>query len=572
VKKLPVLVLLGAALLFLWWLGGHDLWAPDEPYFAEGAREMVVDGQWAVPHVNGVVTTDKPPLVFWLIALFSLPFGTVTLWTARLPSALAGLATVALTMRLGHRMFGPRTAALAGVALTTTFLFWHKARWSQTDAVLCLLIWVALSAFEGYRAGDVSGRRAGLLFWLAAGLAILDKGPVGLMLPLGIVLVTLAVDRQLGRWWKFAPLSGPLLFAAVVGAWIVLATVGGHGEYSVWGSLQEHFVNRGLHGMHHRQPPWYYLKTLPVSLWPWIGLIPGALVLAWRRRLRADRLLLVAALFPVVFFSISTEKRELYVLPSMPAFALLAAALVAAFCRWNEPASAEPTASPVGVHRRWLTVGQGIVAGLMVAIAAGLLAAPLFADKLSEVPVSSTVLALLALAFGAAGIGTFYCLARGRTLGAVLAPAAGSALAYLLVVTLVYPVLDAEKSARTFSVSLREQTADSRAQGLPVLSYDLSNLPEAFAYYTDGLYTQETWDPAAVIAHLQRPEQVYAVVNGTLMEHLPEAVRQQLSIVATASLSRREVLLITNRRSLEPLAPSLPPSPQAAVTPPASDG
>ena len=81
------LVLLLAALLFLWNIWGYDLWAPDEPFFGEGAREMVVDGQWAVPHVNGMVTTDKPPLFFWLIAILSLPLGKVTSLTARLPSA-----------------------------------------------------------------------------------------------------------------------------------------------------------------------------------------------------------------------------------------------------------------------------------------------------------------------------------------------------------------------------------------------------------------------------------------------------------------------------------------------------
>ena len=60
----PRWLLIGAAVLFFWFLGGHDLWAPDEPFFAEGAREMVVDGQWLVPHVNGVVNNHKPPLFF----------------------------------------------------------------------------------------------------------------------------------------------------------------------------------------------------------------------------------------------------------------------------------------------------------------------------------------------------------------------------------------------------------------------------------------------------------------------------------------------------------------------------
>jgi len=68
-------ILLLATLLFICNIWGYDLWAPDEPFFGEGAREMVVDGQWLVTHVNGKVNTHKPPFFFWLIALLSLPFG-----------------------------------------------------------------------------------------------------------------------------------------------------------------------------------------------------------------------------------------------------------------------------------------------------------------------------------------------------------------------------------------------------------------------------------------------------------------------------------------------------------------
>ncbi|HLE82882.1 MAG TPA: glycosyltransferase family 39 protein, partial [Thermoanaerobaculia bacterium] len=210
VRRPEAWVLALAALLFLWNLGGHDLWAPDEPYFGEGAREMVVDGHWLVPHVNGRVTSDKPPLFFWTIAVLSLPGGEVTPWTARLPSALAALGTLLLVIRLGSRIGGERVAWFAPLTLATTLMFWEKARWAQIDALLCFLVWVALSAFEAWRAGDAGGRRAGLLFWLAAALAVLAKGPVGLLLPVGIALVTLAADRRLGEWLRFAPASGPL--------------------------------------------------------------------------------------------------------------------------------------------------------------------------------------------------------------------------------------------------------------------------------------------------------------------------------------------------------------------------
>ena len=157
-------VLILAAVLFICNIWGYDLWAPDEPFFGEGAREMVADGQWLVSHINGVVHNHKPPLFFWLIALLSLPLGRVTSLTARLPSALVSLGTVAMTLRLGRRWSSEKTAALAAFVLATTYMFWDKARTAQIDAVLCFLIWVALSAFESWRAGDLNGRRACLLY------------------------------------------------------------------------------------------------------------------------------------------------------------------------------------------------------------------------------------------------------------------------------------------------------------------------------------------------------------------------------------------------------------------------
>lgn len=542
-----------AALLFLWNLGGHDLWAPDEPYFGEGAREMVVDGEWMVPHVNGVVTTDKPPLFFWTIAVLSLPGGAVTPWTARLPSALAALATLLLVIRLGRRIGGERVAWLAPLILATTLMFWEKARWAQIDAILCLLIWTALSAFETWRAeeaGDKAhGRRAGLLFWLAVALAVLAKGPVGLLLPLGIVLVTLAADRRIARWKGFAPLSGPLLFALVVGSWMTLSTLGSGGEYSVWGALQEHFLDRAVHGMHHAQPFWYYLEVLPLHLLPWTGLVPGALVLAWRRKTASDRFLLVTVLFVVVFFSISTEKRDLYVLPAVPAFALLVARFLDALTSsWSASSSTEASEPPI--HRRWLFGGQIAVGGLLtlVGLALPVVAHGGVAQGRDEIPVPMWMAWVLAVVLLASGIATLWACRRGRALRAALGPAAGFAAAYLFAVTFVYPALEPQKSARDFSVKLAAATASSRAAGHEVVAFDLSNLPEAFAFYSDGVYTIETRDPELLADHLGQPEEAWAVVHRPALDRLPAHVRERVVIVEETRLSRRDVALVTNRR------------------------
>ena len=527
-------VLVLAAILFICNIWGYDLWAPDEPFFGEGAREMVVDGQWLVTHVNGKVNTHKPPFFFWLIALLSLPLGRVTSLTARLPSALASLGTVAMVLRLGRRAASERTAVLAAFILATSYLFWDKARSVQIDAVMCCLIWVALSAFESWRAGDLDGRKAGLIFWASAACAVLAKGPVGLLLPLGIALATLAVDREIGKWRGFAPLTGPLLFAAICGAWVAATMLWGPAEYSVWGALKEHFVDRGIHGMHHAQPWWYYAKVLPPQLLPWTFLVPGALVLAWRRRDRMDRFLLVTVVFVVLFFSISTEKRTLYVLPAFPAFALMTARFVGAFLGWDEGPA---------MSRRWITAGQSFLAGLLILLGG---AAPFAAQRVDEVP--AWIIFVLAGLLLAIGLSTLWAVIKKNDLAAVVVPGVGFATVFLFVAILVYPIANTFKSGRDFAAVIAEETAVSWADGHDIVAFDLGNLPIHYAFYTDGIYTVETKDIADLVQHLDRDEQVFAVTNAKRLDELPAAIRERIEIVATTHASRRDVALIVNSR------------------------
>ena len=534
------LLLVLAAVLFFWFLGAHDLWAPDEPFFGEGAREMLIDGQWLVTHVNGVVNSHKPPLFFWLIALFSIPFGTVTELTARLPSALAALGTLVLVMRLGRRWFGPGTAALAGLLLTTSYMFWDKARWSQIDSLLCFLIWVALSAFEAWRAGDADGRRAGMLFWAAAGLAVLATGPVGLLLPLGIVVVLLAVERDLGALRRFAPVAGPLVFVLVTGSWAAAATLWGPADYSVVGALREHFVERGMHGMHHVQPFWYYAERLPLSLLPWAGLLPGALVLAWRQRRATTglRFSFVAAAFVVVFFSISTEKRDLYVLPAFPAIALMMAAVVVRVAGWKDELEGLPE-----MNRRWVTVGQTVVGGLFTLVA---LAVPFLKDRVEVLP--SWMVYMHGGVLLATGAATVASAVRGRALASVAATAVGMAVLYLAATAAVYPAMEPRKSSRDFALEIKEITAESRAAGHEVVAWRAGNIPVAIAFYSDGVYTIDTNDPEVLADHLRQDALVYAVVLASELDEVPADAIEGMEVHAERRLSRRDLALISNRQ------------------------
>ncbi len=523
------LILCAAAVLALWGVWGYDLWAPDEPYFGEGAREMIADGQWAVPHVNGEVTTDKPPLFFWLIALFSLPFGKVLSLTARLPSVLASVGTVWLTMRLGRRLAGDTAGALSGIVLMTTYLFWDKARTAQIDALLCFLVLVALSAFEAFRAGDAKPRRAGLLFWTAAGLAVLAKGPVGVLIPVGIALTVLAFDRDLGAWKRFAPWTGPLAFIAIVASWITFATLGDNGTYSVWGAFEKHVLNRAIHGMHHKQPPWYYLTVLPVQLLPWSALVPGALVYAWRRRGDAnDRFLLVHALFVCVFFSIWTEKRDLYVLPAYPAFALLLSRVLVA---------AEDGGSRL--DKRWISFPFVMTGTLLLLTSVALPIAVLRAVPTLGVPWLPTALAL-----AGTGIATLVAARACRPTVTARTLAIGMGAVYLATVTWVYPRFDAIKSARALGERLREVAGPAEAGGEQVLASGLGNVVQGIAFYSDGVYTRVVDDPETLAAQLADDQATYAVIDSESFAKLPEGVRARLVVSGRFAMSRLTVLIV----------------------------
>jgi 4-amino-4-deoxy-L-arabinose transferase-like glycosyltransferase len=265
--------------------------------------------------------------------------------------------------------------------------------------------------------------------------------------------------------------------------------------------------------------------------------------LAWRRRDAADRLLLVAGLFVVVFFSLSTEKRELYALPAFPAFALLIGRLVGHLCG-RDPSRDE---SGPRVSVRWATAGLGVLGGLLALLGA---AAPWAAER---APVDfgrlTWVLGGLALASGAV---TLLVAVRGEVLHATAVSAAGVSLLYLVASGWVFPLLDPVKSARGFASRMERATASYRARGGQILAYDLRNLAEPLAFYTDGVYTVETRDRALLAEHLAAVEPAYAVVNAPALGELSGRLGDRLVLIDEARLSRRDVLLVANTGAAPP--------------------
>jgi 4-amino-4-deoxy-L-arabinose transferase-like glycosyltransferase len=531
------LVLLAAAVLFCWNLWGYDLWAPDEPYFGEGAREMLVDGHWLVPHVDGAVTTDKPPLFFWLVALMSMPFGRIHEWSARLPSLLAALAVLALTMRLARSWWDERTAAVTGWVLMSTLLFWRQARSAQIDAVLCFFIVAALWAFARFRAGEMDGRYAGWIFWAAIALGTLAKGPIALLLPLLIALATLGVDRNLRRWREFAPVSGPLLFILMTGTWAALTLIEPSG-YSVFGALQRHFLERAMHGLDHVQPPWYYLESMPVSLLPWTGPAIAGLVLAWRRRQDARlRFLFVWVVTVIAVFSISTEKRDLYVLPALPALALLSGRFMTALDIGSPASDGRPS-------RRWFSWSLVVVGGVLTAVGVAL---PVLIGR-HPLPVDVHRPALiLSLVMIPGGVWMIVAALRVTVMRATAATVIVIGALYLIIAGVVYPTLNPMKSVREVAEQLPSMTASYRESGHSIVTYGLGNVPRAIAFYSNGIYLRRLSSREELIAALSRPGTVWGVIDGSTLEALPDSMRGSIRLRSVTKMSRRSVNLIEKR-------------------------
>lgn len=322
----------------------RDPWNPDEPRYIEVAREMVVTGEYLVPHLNGELYPDKPAPIFWAFAAFyRLGFG---IQGGRVVALLATMGTLLITCQLGRRLYGREVGLLAALITLTAGVFLYISGYGVLDPPLTFF--VVASIYCGMRAFDREGRRPGawwLGFYGAIALGILTKGPVALATPALVVLVYGLVHRREvrgGGWWH---LAGVLLMLAVVAAWLAPACIQGGKEYTNNILFQQTFRRMAESESHHQ--PWYYYLTYSlVYFFPWSLLLILALVgsVGAARRKHGPgaglELLWFAAVF--IFFSAVSGKRERYLLPIVPAVGLLCARYIwmvaragAAPSRWH---------------------------------------------------------------------------------------------------------------------------------------------------------------------------------------------------------------------------------------------
>jgi hypothetical protein len=310
-------------------LGSLPLLQPDEGRNAEVAREMKESGAWLSPSYNGLAYLDKPAFYFKAVALSLAACGNNET-AARLPSALFGLALLAITFMFCRRVHGTRCAILAVIIVATMPLYIVFSRTIIFD--IALAFFVAAAIFAGYRAEECEGksrRNWYLLGALAAGLATLVKGPVGFLIPSLVLFVFHRVEGRRGVWIRFfAPLNLLVFFGVTLPWFIGLSWQ--HPDFPYYGLIEESFHRFTTTAFHRTQPFFFYALIVAGLFLPWSFILPEAGRAAGKRKssmTSADRLCLVWAVVVVIFFSLSKSKLPGYILTVTVACGILTARL-----------------------------------------------------------------------------------------------------------------------------------------------------------------------------------------------------------------------------------------------------
>jgi hypothetical protein len=329
-----------AAIVLITLLGHNRLTDWDEGIYAQVSREMLSTG-WLIPHWNSFVWIDKPPLTYWITALFFKLFGISEL-IARLGSALSAIALVTLLhnwlLRTTNQLTARLTAWLSTFILLTTFGFLHIARVGETDTLLsfgCLLALIGLANLLYPR--ETPSFRGWYLYWTGFAIALMSKGAASGTLFFTLIAL-LAIDPTLRRRVRTHFALGFILFLALVLPWH-LFMLHRFGQIFVKQYLGLHVLGRVAYQFDgHLTPWWYYFRVLLFSAPPWVLLYPIAIYYAFRQpRRRPLRVFAVFALVQVIFFSFIQTRLPHYMAPAYAPLSALTAIWLASWIQAKSP-------------------------------------------------------------------------------------------------------------------------------------------------------------------------------------------------------------------------------------------
>jgi len=328
-----------AILLAIVWFasaGTRVLINPDEGRYASLALEMMRSGDWVTPRLNGLLYFEKPPLQYWIGALFFKLLG-VNEFAARLWPTLAGFLTIMLVGFTGARLWNRDTGIRSAAIAASMAWIIGNSHFLSLDAGLTLFMTLSLSAVliaQFASSSDDQHRNWIWLAWAAMAGAVLSKGLIGILIPGAVLMLSSLWRRDFELWRGMRWVSGLLIFFALTAPWFVIVSMRNPG-FAEFFFVHEHFA-RYLTQVHQREGAWwYYLPFLVGGLIPWVGGVPWLFLADAKngkdratllsRGIGVNDLLITWVVFVVVFFSASGSKLPSYILPAFPALALMLA-------------------------------------------------------------------------------------------------------------------------------------------------------------------------------------------------------------------------------------------------------
>lgn len=354
-KRAWPLLFIAIAAFYFWGLGSFPLVGPDEPRYAEVAREMLARRDFITPTLGGLPWFEKPPLLYWMMMLTYRVFG-VSEYAARLGPAICGLATALFVYWIGKAISEPERdvddppnigpwSALAWLSSVGAI---GLSRGATFDIVLTTTITGALACFfvsETRARLTHNGRRSinwlHLGFYLFAGLSLLAKGLIGFVIIFGVIGLYFILRREWPRRsFVLSLVWGVPAALLLAGVWFG-PMIARHGSKFIdQFIIQHHFARFVSNKFHHPAPFYFYLPVLIGLALPWTIALAAALFSSrrwnWRGESSLDRARIFALawlLVPLVFFSFSGSKLAAYILPVLPAVAILVGERIDCFCR-----------------------------------------------------------------------------------------------------------------------------------------------------------------------------------------------------------------------------------------------
>ncbi len=314
------------------WLGGHALFTPDEGRYSEVAREMVVTGDYITPRLNGVAFLDKPVFYYWLQASAIQLFGLKE-WALRFWPALIGILGCLMTYFAGRTLFTRRTGILAAVILATSPLYYGAAHYANLDLEVAVLISITLLfSLLALHSTNPFQRNGFFIFaYIFCGLSALTKGLIGIVFPAMIIGLWIVL---LNRWSiikQMRLVTGLVIFFVITIPWYYLVQQANPEFLHFFFVTQQ--VSRFLtHGdFNNKTPFWFYIPVVLAGFFPWsifaIQSLGKQMNTVWKNRQHHSAELFLVLWFVIIFtfFSIPTSKTVGYIIPVLPALALMVA-------------------------------------------------------------------------------------------------------------------------------------------------------------------------------------------------------------------------------------------------------